>query len=401
MPESLPAPGGHDQLLRSNRRKTVLLVGGDVLLLAAAGAALGGWLGNGAVGAAIGAVIGVIAGLVAALSSPSIAMALTGARKADGSLPEVQSVLDGLAIATGGTAPTLYVVDDPAPNAFAVGTNRKASAIAVTTGLVPMLSRNEMEGVLAHELSHVLDGDTRLMTFAVGTAGLLAIVADISARLGFWSSIAGDRDRDDNGIGAIVAVAVTLMAFLGSMAISGALSRTRESLADANAVDITRNPGGLRKALEKLEANHQVVHHQSQATAHLWIESPLSHQDKRRSWSDTHPPIGERIDILRALEGLPPGKRGPVDPVGDIPGDAFLEGGAVSQASQAAKAAGPGGGGDRGGGGRPGRGPGGRPPFGGGPFGPPGRGGFGGGFGGPGRPGGGGFGGPGVPPFNG
>ena len=324
MPSSLPAAGGHDQLIASNRRKTVLLVGGDVLLLAASGAALGYWLGNGGVGAAVGAVIGVVAGLIAALNSPSIALALTGARKADGSLPEVQSVLDGLALATGSTAPTLYVVDDPAPNAFAVGTRRRTSAVAVTTGLVPMLSRAEMEGVLAHELSHVLDGDTRLMTFAVGTAGLLAIVADISARLGFWSSIADD-DKN-NGPGALIAIGVTLLAFLGSMAISGALSRTRESLADANAVDITRNPGGLRKALEKLEANHQVVKHQSQATAHLWIESPLSQKDKRRNWADTHPPIGDRIDILRALEGLPPGRRGPVDPVGDTPGATFLEG---------------------------------------------------------------------------
>jgi heat shock protein HtpX len=282
MPSSLPAAGGHDQLIASNRRKTVLLVGGDVLLLAASGAALGYWLGNGGVGAAVGAVVGVVAGLIAALNSPSIALALTGARKADGSLPEVRSVLDGLALATGSAAPTLYVVDDAAPNAFAVGTRKQASAIAVTTGLVPMLSRAEMEGVLAHELSHVLDGDTRLMTFAVGTAGLLAIVADISARLGFWSSIADDDN--DNG------------------------------------------PGGLRKALEKLEANHRVVTHQSQATAHLWIESPLSQKDKRRNWADTHPPIGERIDILRALEGLPQGQRGPVDPVGDTPGAAFLEG---------------------------------------------------------------------------
>jgi hypothetical protein len=254
-----------------------------------------------------------------------------------------------------------------------------------------------MEGVLAHELSHVLDGDTRLMTFAVGTAGLLAVVADITARLGFWSSIADDDN--DNGIGALIAIGVTLLAFLGSMAISGSLSRTRESLADANAVDITRNPGGLRKALEKLEANHQMVQHSSQATAHLWIESPLSQNDKRRSWADTHPPIGERIDVLRALEVLTPGQRGPVDPVGDIPGEAFLEGGAVSQASQQAAAARSSRGGRRGG---PGQGGPGRrgPGFGGGPFGPGGRG-FGGGPSGPGGPGGGGFGGPGVPPFNG
>jgi heat shock protein HtpX len=324
MPPSLPAAGGHEQLIRSNRRKTVLLVGGDILLLAAAFGAIGYWLGNGGVGAAVGAVIGVVAGFIAALSSPSIALALTGAHKADGSLPQVQAVLDGLVLASGAASPpTLYVVDDPGPNAFAVGTRRKVSAIAVTTGIVPMLSRDEMEGVLAHELSHILDGDTRLMTFAVGTAGLLAVVADITARLGFWSSIADD---DDDGPGAIIAIGVTLLAFVGSMAISRSLSRTRESLADANAVDITRNPGGLRKALEKLEANHQVVTHTSQATAHLWIESPLSQNDKRRDWADTHPPIAERIDTLRALEGLPPGQRGPVDPVGTTPGAAFLDG---------------------------------------------------------------------------
>ena len=172
------------------------------------------------------------------------------------------------------------------------------------------MSRRELEGVLAHELSHIRNRDVQVTTLAVTTVGILVVVADISARASFFSDW-GDDDNNDGGALVLIAIAILagILAF-GARLLSFAISRHREELADTSAVAIV-SPDGLRRALEKLEADHTVVHHVSRATAHLWIEAPLQKEGNERQAKanrlfDTHPPIAERIAILRKLEGLDP-----------------------------------------------------------------------------------------------
>jgi heat shock protein HtpX len=226
----------------------------------------------------------------------------------------LHNVIDGLCIATGLPKPKVYIVDDPAPNAFAFGRSPERAGVAVTSGLLNLMSRRELEGVLAHELSHIRNRDVQVTTLAVTTVGILVVVADISARASFFS----DWGDDDGGGAALLAVALVAGALaFGAKLLSFAISRHREELADTSAVAIV-SPGGLRRALEKLEADHTVVHHVSRATAHMWIESPLQTDGDQRharvnSMFDTHPPIAERIAVLRRLEGLDPDERGPVD----------------------------------------------------------------------------------------
>jgi hypothetical protein len=188
--------------------------------------------------------------------------------------------------------------------------------VAVTSGLLNLMSRHELEGVLAHEMSHVRNRDIQVSTLAVTTVGVLVAVAEISARGSFFANW-GDND-DSGGAGALIVVAILagILAF-GARMLSFAISRHREELADTSAVAIV-SPDGLRKALEKLEADHTVTHHVARATAHMWIVTPLELGGKTRKAKtnqlfDTHPPLAERIAILRRLEGLDPNGRGPVD----------------------------------------------------------------------------------------
>ena len=171
--------------------------------------------------------------------------------------------------------PRVYIVDDPAPNAFAFGRSPSNSGVAVTTGLLNLMSRRELEGVLAHEMSHVRNRDVQVTTLAVTTVGILVAVAEIAARMSWFADWGDD---DDNGGGAIVLIAVAALAGVlafGARILSLAISRHREELADVSAAELV-SPDGIRKALEKLEADHTVVHHVSRATAHLWLVTPLA-----------------------------------------------------------------------------------------------------------------------------
>jgi heat shock protein HtpX len=218
--------------------------------------------------------------------------------------------------------PRVYVVDDPAPNAFATGKDPEHAAIAATTGLIAKLDRAELQGVIAHEMAHIRNNDIRVMTVAVATAGAIALIADIFWRLLYFGGMRGrGRSRDDNGAQAIIAIVgflfVAVLAPLAASLLKAAISRSREGLADASAVELTRHPEGLRSALEKLDADVTVVRRTSHATSHLWIEAPDDHErdHKGRRFNDmfnTHPPLRERIDALRKMEGLSP-YEGPTD----------------------------------------------------------------------------------------
>ena len=268
-------------------------------------------------GGVIGLVVAlVIAGGVAFASywkSDAVALAMSHARPADPTTyARLHNLVEGLCIAAGLPKPRVYVVEDDAPNAFATGRDPRHAAIAVTTGLLDKLNRIELEGVLAHELSHVKNYDILVSTLAVTMVGLVALLSDWGLRFLWWG---GPRHRDDQSSGdagpaavmAVLGFAMLLLAPVAAKLMQFAVSRRRETLADMTGVSLTRYPPGLAAALEKLRDDRTVVHSGSRATAHLWIESPVAREDSegKLAWLgrlfDTHPPLDERIQALREL----------------------------------------------------------------------------------------------------
>jgi heat shock protein HtpX len=204
----------------------------------------------------------------------------------------------------------VYVVVDDAPNAFATGRDPKHAAIAVTTGLLEKMNRVELEGVIAHELSHIKNYDILVSTIAVTLVGFIALMSDIGIRTLWWGGGRGRDDDRDGGPAAILAIlgfALLILAPLIAQLMQFAVSRKRESLADMSGVELTRYPPGLIAALEKLRDDQTVVHAHSRATAHLWIEQPMPTSREEGKLSrlnrlfDTHPPLDERIAALREL----------------------------------------------------------------------------------------------------
>lgn len=272
--------------------------------------------------------IGVAVYLVIAyLASGRAALALAGARRADGpQYAQLRNIVEEMSIASGTPVPDVYVVDDPSPNAFATGRRPDHAAVTVTTGLLQQLSRRELTGVVAHEVAHIRNRDISVTTIAVLTAGTIAVLADIAMRFAWVIAASGGRGRGRNSSGsagiAVVAIAIAFALYVfalpAALLLRAALSRQRESLADASAVQYTRDPSGIRSALEKLEADGTSPTRVSTATAHLWIDEPKPASSVQRGMLsgmfDTHPPMAERIAILRRMEGLPPDERGPNDP---------------------------------------------------------------------------------------
>jgi heat shock protein HtpX len=291
----------------------VLLVGAFVIVVLLVAWAVETLLGFGVIGLAIAFVV-VAAGSAAGYwKSDSVALAMSHARLADPEkYPRLHNVVEGLCIAAGLPKPRVYVIDDDAPNAFATGRNPKHAAVAVTTGLLDKMNRIELEGVLAHELSHVKNYDILVSTLAVTFVGVIALVADFSLRFLWWGG-PRQRDHDSDGGGgagtvlAVVGFVLLLLAPLVARLMQFAVSRRREALADFSGVQLTRYPPGLVSALEKLKDDTTVVHSGSRATAHLWIESPLARTQEEGRLArlnrlfETHPPLEERIQALKEL----------------------------------------------------------------------------------------------------
>jgi heat shock protein HtpX len=204
--------------------------------------------------------------------------------------------------------PKVAIVEDSAPNAFATGRNPEHALIAFTTRILEVMDREELQGVIAHEMSHVANRDTLVSAVAATTAGAIAILSDFLTRM-MWFGGGRDRDRNANPLALVFSLVILILAPLAAMLLKSAISRKREALADATAVSFTRNPAGLRKALEVLASDTTVVQQKSNAVAHIWIESPLDASSVSKLFS-THPPIQERIATLRAMESL-----GPSDPL--------------------------------------------------------------------------------------
>ena len=218
--------------------------------------------------------------------------------------PELFNVIEEVVIASGLPMPKVAIVEDTAPNAFATGRNPDHALIAFTTRILEVMDRDELQGVIAHEMSHVANRDTLVSAVAASTAGAIAILSDFLTRMMFFGG--GRRDRENqNPLALVVSLVVLMLAPIAAMLLKSAISRKREALADATAVSFTRNPAGLRKALEVLASDTTVVRQKSNAVAHIWIESPLDGQTVSKLFS-THPPIQERIATLKAMESLGP-----------------------------------------------------------------------------------------------
>jgi heat shock protein HtpX len=297
--------------IAANKRRTILLVAGFVLVFAAAGAAAGLIIGYGWFGAVFAFVFSGIAAFASYWKADAVALAVSRARPADpNEYKRLYNLVEGLCIASGLPQPRIYIVDDPAPNAFATGRNPRHAAIAVTTGLLEKMNRVELEGVLAHELSHVKNYDILVSTIAVTLVGAIVLLSDVMLRMMWWNggrvSRQGDRDNGNNPL-AFLGFVFIIVAPLIAKIMQAAISRNRETLADVSAVHMTRYPPGLISALEKLRDDKTVTHSASKATAHLWIEQPMSGvgDEGRQGWLnklfDTHPPLEERISLLREL----------------------------------------------------------------------------------------------------
>jgi heat shock protein HtpX len=298
--------------IAANKRKTFVLIFGFVVLLTLVGAAFNYLLKGGAIGIAIVAVIVIVSSTVSYFNSDKAALAISHAKPADPhEYARLYNLVEGLCIASGLPKPRLYIIEDDAPNAFSTGRNPKHAAVAVTTGLLEKMNRVELEGVIAHELSHIKNYDILVSTLAVTMVGVIALTSDFAIRFLWWGGgRRNDNDRDSGGpmqILAVVGFVLLILSPIIAKVMQLAISRRRESLADFSGVEMTRYPPGLISALEKLQDDQTVVHSGSKATAHLWIEQPIARNEEEGRMSrinrlfDTHPPLEERIAALREL----------------------------------------------------------------------------------------------------
>ena len=291
-------------LQNANRRKTIgLLIAMGLLMWILVYAALTffGGATTGIVPIAVG--ISLISVWGAYYGSDKLVLKMTGAKLLqEEDNPKLFGLVQEVCIASGMPMPKVAIVYDDAPNAFATGRNPEHALIAFTTGILDVMDRDELQGVIAHEMSHVANRDTLVSAVAATTAGAIAIASDILTRMMFFGG-ARNRESNNNPIALVFSLLILILAPLAALLLKSAISRKRESLADATAVSFTRNPAGLRKALEILARDSTVVQQRSNAVAHIWIESPLDARSVSKLFA-THPPIEDRISTLRSMESV-------------------------------------------------------------------------------------------------
>jgi heat shock protein HtpX len=305
----------YDQIA-ANRRNSFLMAALVVVLLALLGFTIGyavfGSVEGGIGTTVVAVLLGAASGAFTYFAGDSLVLGVSGAREVDQTqAPQLHNVVREMAIAANVPMPRVYVMEDTAPNAFATGRDPQHASIAVTTGLLDKLDREELQGVIGHELSHVRNLDIRFSLVVAVMVGAIAILADFFLRFTFWGG-GRSRDRDGGGGGAqaIIMVAAILLAILApliSRFIQLAVSRQREYLADASAVELTRNPYGLERALAKISGDAEVLEVANRGTQHLYFTNPIKKFEQRSSnLMSTHPAIIDRINRLRQLTGDPP-----------------------------------------------------------------------------------------------
>ncbi len=304
--------------ISANKRNSFLLGLGLVALLAALGLTLGYGLTGSVRGAVATTIFAVVVGAVASLASyyagDRLVLGVSKAREVDEqSAPQLFNVVREMSIAAGlPKVPRIYLIDDTSPNAFATGRDPEHASVAVTTGLLEKLNREELQGVIGHELSHVRNYDIRFSLIVGVLVGSVALLADFFLRSLWWGG--GRRGRDGEGKGGglqaivfVLAIVLAILAPIAARLVQLAVSREREYLADASSVDLTRNPVGLERALAVIGSDREVLEVANRATQHLYFANPIKKWEERSSGLfSTHPPIVDRINRLRQLAGQAP-----------------------------------------------------------------------------------------------
>src|SRR3954465_9175929 len=301
--------------ISANKRNSFLMAAFVILVFAGLGFTIGyaitGSVPGAAGGTAFALAIGGISGIGTYFSGDKLVLAASQARPVDlASAPELMNVVQEMAIAANVPMPAVYVIEDTAPNAFATGRDPAHASIAITTGLLEKLDREELQGVIGHELSHVRNLDIRFSLVVGVMVGAIAILADFFLRFTFWGG--GRRSSRDSGGGVavvimVVAIVLALLAPVISRFIQLAVSRQREYLADASSVELTRNPYGLERALAKIGGDREVLEVANRGTQHMYFTNPIKKFEARSSGlMSTHPPILDRINRLRQLTGEAP-----------------------------------------------------------------------------------------------
>lgn len=296
------------QQIAKNKRKTVFVLAGFLILVALIGAAIGYLFAGTAVGGIIIAgVLAVIYMSVIVSQSTDVVMNMNNAREIHSAqeAPELWHVVEDMAMVAQVPMLRVFIIDDPSPNAFATGNDPQHSAVAATTGLLQIMNREELEGVMGHEMSHVRNYDIRLQTIALALSAAITALVNFAGNFWWFGGGRSSDDDDDSAIGIFAIIGSILLIILAPLAASiaqMALSRNREYLADAGAVELTRNPHGLISALQKLQ-NAQPMKKVAPSSSSLYISDPeLNRRHKRFAHLfDTHPPLDERIARLEEM----------------------------------------------------------------------------------------------------
>lgn len=297
--------------IAANKRKTALLIVGSIAFLALVGLGIGYLFGTGPLGLVIALLVALALSVSSYFYGDRIVLRSTRAREVTpADQPRLHNIVEGLAIAAGVPKPRVWVVPEQAPNAFATGRNPDHSSIAVTEGLLGMLDRVELEGVIGHEMAHVVDRDILLGTIVATLVGAAVLLSEFFMRTWWWGGVGGRRGNDDRGGGAdllLFAVGFVLMALapIAGEVIKRSVSRNREFLADAQGAMLTRYPPGLIAALRKLQDAPTAMHSANNATAHLWLNQPSRVRGDGSTAMErlfaTHPPLEERIRRLQEM----------------------------------------------------------------------------------------------------
>jgi heat shock protein HtpX len=289
--------------ISANKRKSFLLLFLFVVFLLFLGWVFGQAYGSGEAGVLIAFLIALFLSLITFFWGDKMVLGISHARPVDRKQdPYLANVVEGLAIAAGVPPPKTYIIEDSAPNAFATGRNPQNSAVAVTTGLLNKLNRLELEGVIAHEMSHIRNYDIRYATFVVILVGTVALLSDWMRRSLFFRGRRGKKGGAGGGLIILIALLLAILAPIVAQLIRLAISRQREYLADANGALLTRYPEGLASALDKISKDKEPLEAANKATANLYIINPLlEHRGKLNDLFSTHPPVEDRIRRLRAM----------------------------------------------------------------------------------------------------